>query len=635
MGEHEGFSLAPRDLLWPAIFTVLVGLFAASVGAFAAGDGIDPRQLMAMAPLLIAGALVFGVVDSWLVALERHSRTDVITVFAIDAAVWFGVMVLFAVADTGPLTWWRFVIPVLAGAAGASILDQGRGRGVMLATCVVMLAALGRHATGTPVDWASIPPFVAWPLMAAIGTFPFCAYLRLTHRRGTSLHVLGSVAAASLAMMLAFSLTWILAVRSPSARSSEVLLQRQRTASAIAADLGQRFSANDFWAKNPELTKALVLYSNAANADLYVFDTSNIVPTLLLATRNAEDGPASASRTPVALDASGLDSGELAAVTTAAGLAAPSEVGFATLRDLNRSDAAPDWRYTGGPPLAERIALHAASGPQPSPRAAVVLVAASGSNDWWRPLTAVQVAAASVGSIFPWLFYALLLPVMGSLLLISRRQDMRTKLIEAEERSRIRLDTHDKVSNRLSAVAKRIEVTAKSEETRTSQDLQAAAGDIRSAVADLQMIVGDGPPAPPAGGVLAQLEQVCASQARQRGMEVTFRAPEDLPDLPMKLKWDLQCVVEEALTNASKHGGARHADVSVELRQSTRGGRNSLWLVVSDDGAGVETPVVFDNLGAEHHGLRGIRRRATDWKGHASLGSTGARTVLSFDVQLP
>jgi signal transduction histidine kinase len=80
-------------------------------------------------------------------------------------------------------------------------------------------------------------------------------------------------------------------------------------------------------------------------------------------------------------------------------------------------------------------------------------------------------------------------------------------------------------------------------------------------------------------------------------------------------------VVSEALTNTTKHANASHADATVEERDST------LWLRVSDDGAGGAQP-------RRGSGLIGLRDRVEALGG--SLGITspvGQGTVIQ--VSLP
>ena len=348
MSEHEGFSLAPRDLIWPAAFVVCQALIAVALGAFSEGSGIAVVRLVELAPAIVLGALAFAGLDALSIVLAGRSRSDALAVFRIDLVVWIAAVGLLVITDSGELTWWRFVLPVLVGAAGASILDQGRGRGAMISACVIVIAALGRHATGTAVDWTGLPPALAWPFFAVVGTFPFCAYLRLTHRRGTGLHVAGSITSAALAIALAFSATWFLAVRSPAARSSEVTLQRQRTASAISDDLGQRFSAAQIAGRAPDLAQALANYSDAAGADFYVLESMGSQSTLVLASRSIQ-GIDGTSRTEVTGQQARLDVAELKAVLAAANSAGQTGVGLADLRAASSDEPSPGWRYAGGP----------------------------------------------------------------------------------------------------------------------------------------------------------------------------------------------------------------------------------------------------------------------------------------------
>jgi signal transduction histidine kinase len=67
--------------------------------------------------------------------------------------------------------------------------------------------------------------------------------------------------------------------------------------------------------------------------------------------------------------------------------------------------------------------------------------------------------------------------------------------------------------------------------------------------------------------------------------------------------------VQEGLTNALKHAGASHADVTV------RYGGDGVLLEVRDDGVGAATS---DGLG---HGLDGIRERVKIYGGEMTAGA--------------
>jgi signal transduction histidine kinase len=81
--------------------------------------------------------------------------------------------------------------------------------------------------------------------------------------------------------------------------------------------------------------------------------------------------------------------------------------------------------------------------------------------------------------------------------------------------------------------------------------------------------------------------------------------------------------VQEGLTNALKHAGASHADVTL------RYGNDELQIDVRDDGDGGSTS---DGLG---HGLVGIRERVKIYGGEMTAGTaTGGGFILSTRLPL-
>ncbi|MBQ6137295.1 MAG: sensor histidine kinase, partial [Kiritimatiellae bacterium] len=88
----------------------------------------------------------------------------------------------------------------------------------------------------------------------------------------------------------------------------------------------------------------------------------------------------------------------------------------------------------------------------------------------------------------------------------------------------------------------------------------------------------------------------------------------------------LLLVLQEAIGNAIRHGGARHVDVLVAF------GADGLELSVSDDGCGFDA----SSAGAEgHYGMESMRRRTTELGGAMKVESSpGGGTRLSFSIPL-
>ncbi|MHB1477744.1 MAG: sensor histidine kinase [Coriobacteriia bacterium] len=207
----------------------------------------------------------------------------------------------------------------------------------------------------------------------------------------------------------------------------------------------------------------------------------------------------------------------------------------------------------------------------------------------------------------------------------------RVRASAADERERMQRDAHDKVYNRLSALSKRVAEVGSTATNGTAGSLGAIAEDIRTTVSELQEILGDDVEhtasalaAVPLGD---QLSAVCAAQAARLGVAVSCSVPADLGQIAPELGWDLQCIAEEAITNAVRHGRAGQVRVSVSRLAS-----GGLALSVVDDGHG--SPILDASSAPEGStGLRGIQRRVDRHAGALSLWSSDTGTTVT--VTLP
>jgi two-component sensor histidine kinase len=204
-----------------------------------------------------------------------------------------------------------------------------------------------------------------------------------------------------------------------------------------------------------------------------------------------------------------------------------------------------------------------------------------------------------------------------------RRITRRAEL--AEQIARVERDAHDRVYNRLGALAKRVEAVGGSDAV-AAERLGDAARDIRSTVTDLQAILAgaDLREGATAGDALvAQLRATVAAQASLHDIDVEFVVSGQAPDLPARLGWDLQCVLDEAITNAARHGGASF--VRAELSQT----EEFLVVEVSDDG---ETAGAAEDGSRGSTGIAGMNARLAVWGGDARLERGQSGSVLRVEV---
>jgi len=216
-----------------------------------------------------------------------------------------------------------------------------------------------------------------------------------------------------------------------------------------------------------------------------------------------------------------------------------------------------------------------------------------------------------------------------SAFIYERNMIARERLVE--EMERVQRDAHDKVYNRLSALSKRVEMTSDELSADVARSLSSVAGDIRDTVAELQDILGDTRSQTAAivgvDPLRSQLEHVCRSQAERLGIRIEFEAPDVLPVIASQLGWDLQCVLEEAITNSVRHGGAQNVRVTVEPHAT------EIELAVQDDGRGLERTSI-DELPESSTGLRGMRDRLRLHGGSLDIASGETGTTLTASVPI-
>lgn len=109
-------------------------------------------------------------------------------------------------------------------------------------------------------------------------------------------------------------------------------------------------------------------------------------------------------------------------------------------------------------------------------------------------------------------------------------------------------------------------------------------------------------------------------------IDLQVRGP--LPDVGLYVKIALYRVLQEGLSNAYRHGGARR--MVVRLRPVRRRGASRLRMSVSDDGNGFDPQLM---RGDRHFGLAGMRDRVQMVGGRFRLRSVvGRGTTIAAEV---
>jgi signal transduction histidine kinase len=194
-----------------------------------------------------------------------------------------------------------------------------------------------------------------------------------------------------------------------------------------------------------------------------------------------------------------------------------------------------------------------------------------------------------------------------------------------EERNRLWRELHDETAQVLAALNMQLGVIAE----RSDEALAPAVGrartllgegikGIRSVTRDLRPVALDDL------GLLPALRALARDFRESGGLEVTFEVVGELPALEAEAEAALYRAMQEALSNAVRHAGARNVRVTLAAEGS------DALLTVADDGPGF--PEDAASRLRSRGGLAGIRERVTGLGGHFDIGSDergGARVRVS------
>jgi two-component system, NarL family, sensor kinase len=207
-------------------------------------------------------------------------------------------------------------------------------------------------------------------------------------------------------------------------------------------------------------------------------------------------------------------------------------------------------------------------------------------------------------------------------------QHSRERLVSAreEERRRLRGDLHDGLGPTLAGAVLTIDAARRvlaADPSTADALLDQAAASIESTVADVRRLVyGLRPPALDQLGLVGALRQQASMlDLACEGLSCEIVAPEPFPALPAAVEVAAFRIVQEALTNVSRHAEARHARVSVSVTAD-------LVLEIEDDGRGLPSD---PPTGV---GLMSMRERALELGGTFEI-TRPATAGTRVRVQIP
>jgi len=274
---------------------------------------------------------------------------------------------------------------------------------------------------------------------------------------------------------------------------------------------------------------------------------------------------------------------------------------------------------------------------------AVTIWLAGGS--WWYPaifLSGLVGAALGLG-LYSATRLAFLAELRDRAARLERERDQQGALAAAAERARIAREMHDIVAHHLTVMvtlsdaAVAVSDSSPERSERATDVMRRVSATGRTALADTRRLLGvlrEPPAERPAGNGgqspgeeaagarqpvpgLAQLEPLI-EQVRSAGLDTTLEVRGEAPEVPVGVQLTVYRLVQEALTNTLKHGGAG-ARATVRLRFQP----GELLVDIDDDGAGVPPAPQSASRSAPATaggGLVGMRERARAYGGDVQAG---------------
>jgi signal transduction histidine kinase len=215
-------------------------------------------------------------------------------------------------------------------------------------------------------------------------------------------------------------------------------------------------------------------------------------------------------------------------------------------------------------------------------------------------------------------------------------QKLSNKLMIAQEteRTRISQELHDEIGQLITAVLFNVAAIERGLPNNASPEIQERIADTNELIEELMehirsMSLELRPPMLQDLGLIPTLRWYIKNSAKRLDVAIHY----DFDDIEYRYSDEIETaiyrIVQEALSNAVRHGQADEVKVSLVCSDST------LELIVIDNGKGFDPEVVFsydvDNKGA---GLLGIRERVTNLGGKVIIKSEPDRGT-SLNVTIP
>jgi signal transduction histidine kinase len=215
------------------------------------------------------------------------------------------------------------------------------------------------------------------------------------------------------------------------------------------------------------------------------------------------------------------------------------------------------------------------------------------------------------------------------------RASRRMMQVTEWELQRILLDIHDGPVQSMYAALSQLEMLRRSLEAPGENSVSEALERshrirnlLETGLAEVRQFIGEfRPPEFKQRGLLELLEALSLQHEAGTDTRVMLAVEKDIPEVALTVKIVVYRVMQEALSNAYRHGGAHTVRVTV-----SRGGPHLVRMTVADDGAGFDPNV--DKPDA-HYGLKGMRDRVEMIGGRFGISSRpGEGTQIAVEVPL-
>lgn len=197
------------------------------------------------------------------------------------------------------------------------------------------------------------------------------------------------------------------------------------------------------------------------------------------------------------------------------------------------------------------------------------------------------------------------------------------ELARLRERQRLAEDLHDVVIQRLFAVGLDLEAAARAEPAEARPRIEAALDGISDALTELRATISSLKHGVTCDDITDWLDRRVRDVSRTCGITPTVTVVGSAADVPADVRGEVLAVINEALSNATKHAAATEIEVHMTIEA------DRLTLDVGDNGRGL-TPTQRSS------GLANMRDRAERLGGAFAISPRVPRgTLVRWEVPLP